>query len=170
MAFPFASSLYTTGETWVVAKRGARGGGVPSTTHLLSQIDRGVECPVRSTGVDGNGAAEPTHRSARRVLHGSQIVYGALTVAGVVGTDGETVIVVVRAACDLPESEPLWIAVVQPISQVAVVDVGFGLELEHRNAEVTADRRRGSGPSTLVCGAWESEAPVPNWLCTRNPW
>ena len=37
MVFPLASSWYTTGETWVVAKTGARGGGFPSTTHRLSQ-------------------------------------------------------------------------------------------------------------------------------------
>ena len=134
----------------------------------VEPIDRGVESPVRSTRVDGNGAVEPAHGRARRVLHGSQVLHGPLTVAGVVGTDGETVIVVVRAASDLPESEPLWIAVVQPISQVAVGDVGLRLELKDRNAEVTADRRRARG-RRAGCGAWESGAPVPNWLCTRKP-
>ena len=125
--------------------RGGPGRRRPVDDPPVEPVDGGIERPVRSTGVDGNRAAEPTHRSARRVLHGSQVLHCTLTVAGVVGTDGEAVVVVVRAARDLPESEPLRIAVVQPVGQVAVVDVGFGLELEDRNAEVTADRGRGRG-------------------------
>ena len=104
-AFPFASSVKTTGETWVVAKRWAEGGGVPFTTHLLSQwtAASSAQCvpPVLM------GSVQLTHpRECASGLHGSQVLYCTLTVPGVVGTDGEAVIVVVRGARDLPESEP----------------------------------------------------------------
>ena len=148
-----------------VVRRGQEGG--PRRRNAghhppLEPIDRGIECPVRSTGVDRNGAIEPTHGRARRVLHGSQVPYGALSVAGVVGADGEAVVVVVRTACDLPQSEPLGIAVVQPVSQLAVVDIGLGLELEDRNAEVTADGRRVRGRVIgLRClGKWSARTEL----------
>lgn len=155
-AFPFASSLKTTGETWVVAKRWAEGGGVPFTTHLLSQwtAASSAQCvpPVLM------GSVQLTHpRKCASGLHGSQVLYCTLTVPGVVGTNGEAVIVVIRGARDLPEPEPR--AVGQSGSRCRR---RFRLELEDRNAEVTVDRRRRRGWIIgLRClGEWSAGAKL----------
>src|SRR5580704_11808245 len=109
---------------------------------IIECMDRGIKRPVGSAGVDGHGTVEPAHGRTRGVLHRRKVLYGALSVAGVTRTDGKAVIVIVRAACDLPESEPLWIAVMQSVGQLAVGDIGFGLELENRNSDVAPYRGR----------------------------